>query len=99
MLQNWRCLHIQQARGERHNSVQDDFGIRLNGHKIKGAVPTASLHFSNQDLSNLQDRGVHVVRPHFACRFGNILPVKSDQLSDHTMHAELHGFQIPPRNH
>lgn len=82
--------YIQQARGERHNSVQDDSWYQTEWAQNKGsfAAPTASLHFSNQDLSNLQDRGVHVVRLTLHVGLGTFLPVKSDQLSDHTMHAE-----------
>ncbi|MES2034812.1 MAG: tRNA preQ1(34) S-adenosylmethionine ribosyltransferase-isomerase QueA [Pseudomonadota bacterium] len=52
------------------------------------AAPTAGLHFTPELLARLADAGVsqHFVTLHVGA--GTFLPVKSDDLSEHRMHAE-----------
>ena len=52
------------------------------------AAPTAGLHFSDELLGKLQQRGVgrQFVTLHVGA--GTFLPVKVDDLNDHKMHAE-----------
>ncbi|HEX6860142.1 MAG TPA: tRNA preQ1(34) S-adenosylmethionine ribosyltransferase-isomerase QueA [Caulobacteraceae bacterium] len=52
------------------------------------AAPTAGLHFTPQLLERLKERGVseHFVTLHVGA--GTFLPVKTDEVADHKMHAE-----------
>ncbi len=52
------------------------------------AAPTAGLHFTPELMARLEARGVtrHFVTLHVGA--GTFLPVKTDDLADHVMHAE-----------
>jgi S-adenosylmethionine:tRNA ribosyltransferase-isomerase len=52
------------------------------------AAPTAGLHFTPELLARLAERGVaqHFVTLHVGA--GTFLPVKTDEVSEHKMHAE-----------
>jgi S-adenosylmethionine:tRNA ribosyltransferase-isomerase len=52
------------------------------------AAPTAGLHFTPELLAALDERGVsrHFVTLHVGA--GTFLPVKTDEISEHRMHAE-----------
>lgn len=52
------------------------------------AAPTASLHFTEDLLVRLAERGVHRVTVTLHVGAGTFLPVKSDMVADHQMHAE-----------
>ncbi len=52
------------------------------------AAPTASLHFDTALLAALAARGVETTRVTLHVGAGTFLPVKTDDLSDHRMHAE-----------
>lgn len=53
------------------------------------AAPTAGLHFTPALLSRLSERGIgsHFVTLHVGA--GTFLPVKSERVADHRMHAEF----------
>ncbi|MEM1382361.1 MAG: tRNA preQ1(34) S-adenosylmethionine ribosyltransferase-isomerase QueA [Pseudomonadota bacterium] len=52
------------------------------------AAPTGSLHFDTALLARLQDRGVHSTTLTLHVGAGTFLPVKTDRIADHRMHAE-----------
>lgn len=52
------------------------------------AAPTAGLHFTPQLLARLADGGVTVERITLHVGAGTFLPVKTEDLSQHRMHAE-----------
>ena len=52
------------------------------------AAPTAGLHFTTDLLARLAAAGVTVERVTLHVGAGTFLPVKTDDLSDHHMHAE-----------
>ncbi|SMH57048.1 tRNA preQ1(34) S-adenosylmethionine ribosyltransferase-isomerase QueA [Maritimibacter sp. HL-12] len=52
------------------------------------AAPTASLHFDDALLAALVARGVATTRVTLHVGAGTFLPVKTDDLTDHRMHAE-----------
>ena len=52
------------------------------------AAPTASLHFTEDVLTNLQKRGVRSSFITLHVGAGTFIPVTTDLVSDHTMHAE-----------
>jgi S-adenosylmethionine:tRNA ribosyltransferase-isomerase len=86
--------YIQKARGERHNQRADDRWYQTAWAKNDGsfAAPTASLHFSAEDIENLKDRGVIVLEVTLHVGLGTFLPVMAEDLDQHEMHSEY--FEI-----
>lgn len=52
------------------------------------AAPTAGLHFDQQMLDQLADKGVRRVEVTLHVAAGTFQPMREDQLEDHQMHAE-----------
>ncbi len=52
------------------------------------AAPTAGLHFDDELLQSLRDKGVATASVTLHVGAGTFQPVKVDDLSDHVMHAE-----------
>lgn len=52
------------------------------------AAPTASLHFDEQTLTALKDKGVQIAFVTLHVGAGTFAPVKTDDLRQHVMHAE-----------
>ena len=84
--------YIQKARGERHNTGYDSKWYQTEWAKNLGssAAPTASLHFSNEDMQYLKSKGVHVLQLTLHVGLGTFLPVKVVDLDQHVMHAEYY---------
>lgn len=82
--------YIQKARNERHNREFENTSYQTSWANKPGslAAPTASLHFSIQDLNYLKSKGVEVLHITLHVGLGTFLPVTSEYLSDHKMHAE-----------
>lgn len=59
--------------------------------KIKGSVaaPTAGLHFTSSVLKNLENKKIETEELTLHIGAGTFHPVKSDKISEHTMHTEL----------
>jgi S-adenosylmethionine:tRNA ribosyltransferase-isomerase len=59
--------------------------------KIKGSVaaPTAGLHFTDNVLADLDRHGVEMAEVTLHVGAGTFQPVKSDEIGDHQMHAEM----------
>lgn len=53
------------------------------------AAPTAGLHFTNDLLDKIRDKGVQTAFITLHVGLGTFRPVKADDISDHHMHAEL----------
>lgn len=82
--------YIQKARDERHNRSEDKSKYQTAWAEKPGslAAPTASLHFSNEDLSVLREKGVEIVHVTLHVGLGTFLPVTVETLDDHVMHGE-----------
>lgn len=82
--------YIQEARAERHNRTIDREWYQTQWARTPGSVaaPTASLHFSNQDMAWLVTRGVNVKTLTLHVGAGTFLPVRTENLDDHEMHWE-----------
>ncbi len=82
--------YIQEAREERHNRPGDRefYQTAWAQHPGSVAAPTASLHFSNADLEWLAARGVSVRKLTLHVGAGTFLPVRTENLDQHEMHAE-----------
>lgn len=82
--------YIQKARNERHNRTGENHAYQTVWAEKPGslAAPTASLHFSPQDLDVLKAKGVDVISLTLHVGLGTFLPVTADTLEDHVMHEE-----------
>lgn len=87
--------YIQKARGERHNVAEDSSWYQTAWAEKPGsfAAPTASLHFSAEDIQFLKSVGVQVLEITLHVGLGTFLPVTTDNLDDHSMHEEF--VEIP----
>ncbi len=58
--------------------------------KSEGAIaaPTAGLHFSEQLLTEISERGIQIERVTLHVGIGTFRPVKSENIEDHEMHSE-----------
>jgi S-adenosylmethionine:tRNA ribosyltransferase-isomerase len=83
--------YIQKAREERHTVQADESWYQTVWAKKAGsfAAPTASLHFSVQDLEFLKSRGVKIVELTLHVGLGTFLPVTAEDLDQHDMHEEF----------
>tara|TARA_Y100001935_G_C17302010_1_gene509853 strand:+ start:1237 stop:2256 length:1020 start_codon:yes stop_codon:yes gene_type:complete len=53
------------------------------------AAPTASLHFSNEDLEVLKQKGIKVQKVLLHVGLGTFFPLRTENLEDHDMHFEF----------
>lgn len=82
--------YIQKARQDRHTVDADESWYQTAWAAKPGsfAAPTASLHFSAQDIQALKAKGVHVAEVTLHVGLGTFLPVTAEDLDDHEMHEE-----------
>jgi len=52
------------------------------------AAPTASLHFTKEIIETILNKGVKIVYIDLEVGFGTFLPVKTENILEHTMHKE-----------
>ena len=83
--------YIQEARGERHARAHDDLDYQTAWANQLGSLasPTASLHFSQEDLEKVKKRGADVKAICLHVGLGTFLPVHAESLEDHQMHSEF----------
>ncbi len=82
--------YIQKARKQRHNLGTDESEYQTAWAEVAGslAAPTASLHFTQNDLEEIRSRGVDVGQITLHVGLGTFLPVTVTNLEDHVMHSE-----------
>ena len=54
------------------------------------AAPTAGLHFTDDLLSKIAQKGVNIIYITLHVGLGTFLPVTSDEITEHTMHTEYY---------
>jgi len=54
------------------------------------AAPTAGLHFTQQLLNEIKDKGVEIVRITLNVGLGTFKPIKTPDIRDHIMHREFY---------
>ena len=86
--------YIQKARQERHNVKEDQTWYQTGWATTPGsqAAPTASLHFSNDDLQYLKKKGVQVLNVTLHVGLGTFLPLTAEDLDQHEMHHEWYAI-------
>ena len=60
------------------------------------AAPTAGLHFTNELLDRIREKGVAVVPVMLHVGLGTFRPVKESKVGDHVMHSEY--FSVSPES-
>ncbi len=75
---------------QRRESCQDRRDYQTVYARCKGAIaaPTAGLHFTGKLLDRLRDRGVEIVPLTLHVGYGTFVPVRTDDIRKHRMHAE-----------
>ena len=75
---------------DRMDTQQDKQDYQTVYAKYTGssAAPTAGLHFTNELLSTLKDKGVEIIELTLDVGFGTFRPVKTEYMEDHEMHYE-----------
>ncbi|WP_074520887.1 tRNA preQ1(34) S-adenosylmethionine ribosyltransferase-isomerase QueA [Lachnospira pectinoschiza] len=59
-------------------------------HKGSAAAPTAGLHFTNELLKAIEEKGVKIARVTLHVGLGTFRPVKVENILDHHMHSEFY---------
>jgi S-adenosylmethionine:tRNA ribosyltransferase-isomerase len=70
------------------DSDKDTYQTIYAKHEGSVAAPTAGLHFTEDIISALKSKGVKVVNVLLHVGLGTFRPVKSDDITSHTMHSE-----------
>lgn len=73
-----------------HNKLEDKTRYQTVYAKFDGsaAAPTAGLHFTNELLDNIRDKGIEVRFVTLHVGLGTFRPVKEENLLNHHMHTE-----------
>lgn len=72
---------------ERYQTVYS----KING---SSAAPTAGLHFTEDLLKQLKDKGVQIEYVTLHVGLGTFRPVKADKIENHTMHSEFYKIDV-----
>lgn len=81
-------IHAQLADKERYQTVY----AREEG---SAAAPTAGLHFTKEQLQELQAQGINIGYVTLHVGLGTFRPVKTETVEAHEMHSEY--YEIPER--
>lgn len=67
---------------------KEDYQTVYAKYTGSSAAPTAGLHFTNELLSTLKDKGVEIIELTLDVGLGTFRPVKTEYMEDHEMHYE-----------
>lgn len=74
----------------RHStSKPEDYQTVYAKHKGSVAAPTAGLHFTPRLLERIEQMGVRIVFVTLHVGLGTFMPIKSEDIENHTMHSEI----------
>ena len=75
-----------------HEKLEDKDRYQTVYSKIKGSVaaPTAGLHFTNELLEQIKEKGVEIANVTLHVGIGTFRPVNVDDVKNHTMHSEFY---------
>lgn len=59
-------------------------------HDGSAAAPTAGLHFTEELLSQVREKGIHIAHVTLHVGLGTFRPVKVEDVNDHHMHSEFY---------
>lgn len=80
-----------------HESLSDQTRYQTVYAKEEGsaAAPTAGLHFTDEVIDSLKDKGVHIASLLLHVGLGTFRPVKAENIDQHLMHEEW--YQLSPQ--
>lgn len=78
-------IHEKLENRERYQTVY----AKENG---SAAAPTAGLHFTQELLQQIKEKGVHIVYLTLHVGLGTFRPVSVDNLDEHEMHSEFYSL-------
>lgn len=75
-----------------HEKLENQSRYQTVYNKVKGsaAAPTAGLHFTEEVMTALKDKGVILAFVTLHVGLGTFRPVSVDDIKDHTMHTEYY---------
>ncbi len=62
-------------------------------HEGSAAAPTAGLHFTDELLKKIEDKGVDIARVTLHVGLGTFRPVKVENVLEHEMHSEFYNVE------
>lgn len=65
-------------------------------HSGSAAAPTAGLHFTDELIKDLKNKGIEIIEVMLHVGLGTFRPVKTENILEHKMHSEY--FQVPPES-
>lgn len=71
---------------------QDRYQTVYAKHVGSVAAPTAGLHFTEELLSKIKDKGIEIAYITLHVGLGTFRPIKVDNVFDHQMHAEFYNL-------
>lgn len=74
-------IHEKLEDSERYNTI-------YSKHEGSSAAPTAGLHFTDELLARVQQKGIKIARVQLNVGLGTFRPVKVDDVESHKMHSE-----------
>lgn len=78
---------------EATESDKDNYQTVFAKNTGSAACPTAGLHFSKELLEKIKQKGVKIAYVTLNVGLGTFMPIKVDEVKNHTMHYE--SFKIP----
>ena len=76
-------IHEKLKDNSRYNNIY----AKING---SAACPTAGLHFTEELLTKIRDKGVEILDVTLHVGLGTFKPVKEEEIEDHVMHSEYY---------
>lgn len=76
-------IHEQLKDNSRYNNVY----AKING---SAACPTAGLHFTDELIEKIKNKGIEVLDVTLHVGLGTFKPVKEENIEDHNMHSEYY---------
>ena len=74
-------IHEELKEKDRYQTVYAKY-------QVSAAAPTAGLHFTNELLEKLQEKGVQIANVTLHVGIGTFRPVKVEKIEEHHMHTE-----------
>ncbi len=78
-------IHEKLKDNSRYNNVY----AQING---SAACPTAGLHFTEELIQKIKDKGIEILDVTLHVGLGTFKPVKEEEIEDHQMHSEYYSM-------
>ena len=75
-----------------HEKLKDKERYQTVYSRVEGsaAAPTAGLHFTNELLKAIEEKGIKIAKVTLHVGLGTFRPVKEENIEDHKMHSEYY---------